>query len=63
MRIAHIHTLIDVGVRDTWELPKSRVRIDRRRFNKTLVPVLAELRAELGLPDGYVACEPSCIRS
>ena len=45
-------TLIDAGVRDTWELPKSRVRIDRRRWNKTLVPVLDELRAELGLPDG-----------
>ena len=45
-------TLIDAGVRDTWELPKSRVRIDRRRWNKTLVPVLDELRAELGLSDG-----------
>ncbi len=45
-------TLIDAGVRDTWELPKSRVRIDRRRWNKTLGPVLAELRAELGVPDG-----------
>ena len=28
------------------------MRIDRRRWNKTLGPVLAELRAELGLPDG-----------
>ena len=45
-------TLVDSRVRDTWELPKSRVRIDRRRWNKTLGPVLAELRAELGLPDG-----------
>lgn len=45
-------TLVDSRVRDTWELPKSRVRIDRRRWNKTLVPVLDELRAELGLPDG-----------
>lgn len=45
-------TLIDARVRDTWELPKSRVRIDRWRWNKTLGPVLAELRAELGLPDG-----------
>ncbi|MGB5110855.1 MAG: 2OG-Fe(II) oxygenase [Mycobacterium sp.] len=45
-------TLVDSRVRDTWELPKSRVRIDRRRWNKTLGPVLAELRAGLGLPDG-----------
>ena len=45
-------TLVDSRVRDTWELPKSRVRIDRRRWNTTLVPVLDELRAELGLPDG-----------
>ena len=39
-------TLVDSRVRDTWELPKSRVRIDRRRWNKTLRPILAELRAE-----------------
>jgi hypothetical protein len=45
-------TLVDSRVRDTWELPKSRVRIDRRRWNKTLGPVLTQLRAELGLPDG-----------
>src|SRR5512139_3440608 len=45
-------TLVDSRARDTWELPKNRVRIDRRRWNKTLGPVLDELRAELGLPDG-----------
>ena len=45
-------TLTDPRVRDTWELPKSRVRIDGRRWNKTLTPVLDELRLELGLPDG-----------
>jgi hypothetical protein len=51
-------TLVDSRVRDTWELPKSRVRIDRRRWNKTLGPVLDELRAELGLPDGcYLRAE------
>jgi hypothetical protein len=45
-------TLLDRGVRDTWEIPKSRVRIDKRRWNRTLLPVLDALRADLGLPEG-----------
>lgn len=45
-------TLLDKRVRDTWEIPKSRVKIDRRRWNRTLLPVLEALRADLGLPDG-----------
>ena len=45
-------TLLDRRVRDTWEIPKSRVKIDRRRWNRTLLPMLEELRADLGLPDG-----------
>lgn len=46
------HTLLDPRVRDTWEIPKSRVKIDRRRWSKTLLPVLDRLRADLGLPSG-----------
>jgi 2OG-Fe(II) oxygenase superfamily len=45
-------TLLDREVRDTWEIPKSRVRIDKRRWNRTLLPVLEALRADLGLPEG-----------
>lgn len=45
-------TLVDPRVRDTWEIPKSRVKIDRRRWNKTLGPVLDRLRADLGIPAG-----------
>lgn len=45
-------TLLDRRVRDTWEIPKSRVKIDRRRWNRTLGPVLEGLRADLGLADG-----------
>ncbi|MGH9152310.1 MAG: 2OG-Fe(II) oxygenase, partial [Acidimicrobiales bacterium] len=45
-------TLLDRRVRDTWEVPKSRVKIDQRRWSKTLLPVLDELRADLGLPAG-----------
>lgn len=33
-------------------MPKSRVKIDQRRWNKTLVPILDQLRADLGLPPG-----------
>lgn len=45
-------TLVDPRVRDTWEVPKSRVKIDQRRWNKTLLPVLDQLRADLGLAGG-----------
>lgn len=45
-------TLLDRAVRDTWEIPKSRVKIDKRRWDKTLVPVLDALRADLGFPSG-----------
>jgi hypothetical protein len=45
-------TLLDRSVRDTWEIPKSRVMIDQRRWNRTLLPVLEALRADLGMPDG-----------
>lgn len=46
-------TLLDARVRDTWEVPKSRVKIDGRRWNRTLLPILDELREDLGLPDGH----------
>jgi hypothetical protein len=45
-------TRLDRGVRDTWEIPKSRVSIDRRRWNTTLGPALDEIGRRLGLPDG-----------
>jgi hypothetical protein len=45
-------TLLDAKVRDTWEIPKSRVKIDKRQWNATLHPILDRLRADLGLPDG-----------
>ncbi len=45
-------TLLDPRVRDTCEIPKSRVKIDKRRWNRTLLPVLEALRADLGLAEG-----------
>lgn len=47
-------TLVDPRVRDTWEVPKSRVKIDKRQWNKTLLPVLDRLREDLDLPS---ACD------
>jgi hypothetical protein len=46
------HTILDRGVRDTWEIPRSRVKIDARRWNKTLGPALGRLGRDLGLPAG-----------
>ena len=45
-------TLVDRGVRDTWEVPKSRVKIDKRRFDQTLLPILDHLGRDLGIPPG-----------
>jgi hypothetical protein len=45
-------TLLDAKVRDTWEIPKSRIKIDKRQWDATLRPILDRLRADLGLPEG-----------
>jgi hypothetical protein len=45
-------TVLDRGVRDTWDIPKSRVKIDKRRWNETLLPILEQMGRELGLPSG-----------
>ena len=44
-------TLTDAAVRHTWQVPKSRVRIDKRQWNRTLTPILEKLRDDLGLPE------------
>lgn len=45
-------TILDRKVRDTWEVPRSRVKIDKRRWNCTLRPLLETVRADFGLPPG-----------
>ena len=44
------HTILDRRVRDTWEVPRSRVRIDQRQWNLTLRPMLDSIRDDLALP-------------
>ena len=44
-------TRLDPKVRDTWEIPKSRISIDQRRWKKTLGPALEQIRGKLGLPE------------
>lgn len=43
-------TLVDRDVRDTWELARTRLKIDQRQWKKTLDPQLACIQQELGLP-------------
>ncbi|MDH4362927.1 MAG: 2OG-Fe(II) oxygenase [Acidimicrobiia bacterium] len=45
-------TVLDRRVRDTWEVARRRVRIDKSRWNRTLIPVLDALSRDLGIPDG-----------
>jgi hypothetical protein len=40
-------TLHDARVRNTWEIPKSRVKIDQRCWRRTLLPVLDAMRSDL----------------
>jgi predicted 2-oxoglutarate/Fe(II)-dependent dioxygenase YbiX len=47
-------TVYDTTVRDSREIARSRIRIDQRRWNATLVPLLDEIRAGLGLAEGVV---------
>lgn len=44
-------TLLDRSVRDTWEVPRSRVTIDKRLWANTLGPMLNSVRDDLGLPE------------
>jgi hypothetical protein len=44
-------TRFDPRVRDTWEIPKSRIKIDESRWGKTLGPLLERIRRDLGLGD------------
>jgi hypothetical protein len=44
-------TRLDRRVRDTWEVPKSRISIDEPRWKRTLLPQLDRIRRDLGLPE------------
>lgn len=45
-------TLHDPSVRNSWEIPASRVKIAARPFQPVLAQHLRTLRAELGFPEG-----------
>ncbi|MCP3939394.1 MAG: 2OG-Fe(II) oxygenase [Actinomycetia bacterium] len=42
-------TVFDRRVHDTWEVPRSRVKIDKRKWNRTLRPMLTDIAGTLGL--------------
>ncbi|MHB1987282.1 MAG: 2OG-Fe(II) oxygenase [Acidimicrobiales bacterium] len=45
-------TLLDRRVRDTWEVPRSRVKIDARRWHRRTEPILRLLARDLGVKEG-----------
>ena len=45
-------TRLDLRVRDTWEIAKSRISIDQSRWMNTLAPQLDRISRGLGLPQG-----------
>jgi len=47
-------TVYDTTVRESREIARSRIRIDQRRWNVTLIPLLDDIRAGLGLAEGVV---------
>lgn len=42
-------TRLDSKIRDTWEIPRSRLKIDQRRWKRTLAPELDRIKSALGL--------------
>ena len=44
-------TLLDKTVRDVWEIPKSRVKIDQRQWKKSFDTALSQLKTSLGLSE------------
>jgi hypothetical protein len=45
-------TLLDRNVRDAWEIGKRQVKIDARRWRRTLDPALEHIARDLGLLEG-----------
>lgn len=45
-------TVHDARVRDTWQIERSRLKVDTRRWRRSLDPALATIRRSLGLPEG-----------
>ncbi|MGE0385677.1 MAG: 2OG-Fe(II) oxygenase [Gammaproteobacteria bacterium] len=45
-------TRLDRKVRDTWEIPRARIRIDEAKWRRALDPELERIRRDLGLADG-----------
>ena len=50
-------TVFDKNVRNVWEIAKSRVLIDKRRWNRSLQPALDSIRESFGLPAGQLKAE------
>jgi 2OG-Fe(II) oxygenase superfamily len=46
--------VLDTRVRNSSEIARRRIRIDQARWNATLIPLLDEIRAGLGLAEGVV---------
>ncbi|MBA2655297.1 MAG: 2OG-Fe(II) oxygenase [Gammaproteobacteria bacterium] len=44
-------TILDKTVRNAWEIPKSRIKIEANNWNNTLKSTLAHLKTDLGLPE------------
>lgn len=44
-------TLLDKTVRDVWEIPKNRVKIDQRQWKKSFDTTLSQLKTSLGLSE------------
>ena len=45
-------TVFDKRVRNSLEIARRRIRVDRLRWNEALIPLLDEIRASLGLAEG-----------
>ena len=47
-------TIVDLSVRNVWEISGNKVKIDKRLWNQTLHPILDEMRDSLVMPEGKI---------
>ena len=47
-------TIVDLSVRNVWEIKGSKVKIDKKLWNQTFQPILEELHDSLGMPEGRI---------
>ena len=47
-------TIVDLSIRNVWEIRGNKIKMDKRLWNQTLHPILDKMRNSLGMPQGKI---------